>query len=152
MRAHPQILAATVVVALLVGACGDDAPSFDAGATTTTPSTTSTTIVGAPVVTITSPDHLTPLWADVFDEGCGCAGVWVTLAGVATDPEGDDLTAEWSSSRQGVLLTDFAGSVFLTVRDSDTARHVITLRVTDATGASAAASVEVIVSIPSDTG
>lgn len=145
-----RLIGFAALLVLGLAACSDDAGSFQ-GTTTLSPTTT-VFDPHAPVVRILSPADLTPLWAETFDAGCSCIGTWVDLDGEATDPDGDSFSGEWFSSRQGSLATGMNGRAFLEVRGSDTARHVITLRVTDANGSVGEASVEVIVSIPSDTG
>jgi trimeric autotransporter adhesin len=92
---------------------------------------------GAPAVTITAPP----------DGAVVPSGTPLALTATATDPEQGDLTAQivWRSNRVvGDLGT--GGSITRTLGGG---RHVLTASVTDASGATASASVEVVVSIVS---
>ena len=116
--------------------------------TTSAPPTTVAPSV-APQVSITTPDSVQRYEA-TFDAGAGNFGAVVQFAASVSDPDGDAVTVEWYSDLHGFLGTGTSLAVRLSV-DGDTSQPIITAVATDATGATASASQQIIVWILSDT-
>jgi hypothetical protein len=116
--------------------------------TTSTTSTTTTTIANAaPEVQITGPTA-NSLHRAEFDADAGWFVAQVTMSATASDPDGDAVTIAWSASPGGSLGTGATITAGLQPT-SDSTRITLTARATDARGASAAASIDVVVWIPS---
>ena len=131
------------------------ATTTTAPTTTTVAPTTTTTIAPPegnepPTIQIAAPQHLSAHSAS-FDTERNDNGVIITFSATASDPNGDDFTVTWSSSVQGKLGTGESISVFISTGGFDASQPIITATATDQWGTSSTDSIQIIVSIPSDT-
>ena len=122
--------------------------------TITQPPTTTTTVTAPegnepPNIEIVSPANLSAHEAS-YDEARKDNGANVSLAAIAADPNGDEVTVTWSSSTQGDLGTGDSIVAFLSTGGFDSSQPIITATATDQWGASTSVSVQIIVWIPSD--
>ena len=126
------------------------APATTTTTAATTTSTTTTTVppTEPPVVAIISPDPLTRFKAE-FDQEQGGFGAFVAFVAEASDPDGGAVTIDWSSSDHGPLGSGESITAWLSTQ-RDTSQPVITATATDVSGATGAATIQVIVWIESD--
>lgn len=116
--------------------------------TTTTTSTTRASSNSPPTVAITSPASSVRYQA-TYDAAEGRFGATVKLNATAADADGDAVTISWYSSEEGFLGTGSSISVRLHPQ-GDASQPIITAVASDAGGASAEDSRQVIVWIVSD--
>lgn len=123
-----------------------------AGATTTTTTTTLTAPPGnrPPTVEITAPAHLS-LHEASYDPTTGLFGAAVSLSAVADDPDGDAITIDWFSGDEGFLGSGDSIIAVLHTGEFDAAQPTITARARDQWGSAGAATIQIVVVIPSDT-
>jgi len=120
---------------------------------TTVPAPTSTTLAPPednrpPEVTITAPGNLSAHSAAYDPDSLAFQAV-VSMSANAVDPDGDPVTVDWFSSVSGYLGTGEAITASL-ITVFDSSQPFITARATDPFGATSEATIQIIVSVPSD--
>ena len=156
----PLIVAIVVLVAACSPTSGDDTTTTTESTTTTSASPQSTTTTGAtattevpnrpPAIEIVLPEDLSVHTAS-FDDEFGDYRIKIAFSSVVSDPDGDETTVTWTSDVEGDLGTGTSVDAFISTGGSDASRQVITATVTDSQGASTSDSIQIVVSILSDT-